>query len=243
MLAQGGATRGHHARAAAGGSGAARRPGPRRGLRAPGRGARAVPAAVAAGADRGDRRLHPDAAGGVLQGGGPLPGARRSGPHVQAAARRRGPRPGRVPDRAALAALQVAHPLELRQRRLAQRDHRRPGARAAQPGHRGRARHRRGRPRGAAQHARRRARLGAPHAGRPARHRHPLRGLVEPAARRRQERQRAHLVRGEPHPRDPLRGQHVGALHRLEGLPLRGHEGRRRHRRRGRRRGRSAPRR
>ncbi len=41
--------------------------------------------------------------------------------------------PGRVPDRAALAALQVAHPLELRQRGLAQRDHRRPGARAAQP--------------------------------------------------------------------------------------------------------------
>ena len=66
--------------------------------------------------------------------------------------------------------------------------------------------------------------------GRPARHRHPLRGLVEPAARRRQERQRAHLLGGEPHPRDPLRGQHVGAVHRLEGLPLRGHEGGRRHR-------------
>ena len=184
-----------------------------------------------------DRRLHPDAAGGVLQGGGPLPGARRSGPHVQAAARRRGARPGRVPHRAALAALQVAHPLELRQRGLAQRDHRRPGARAAQPGHRGRARHRGGRPGGAAQHPGRRPRLGAPHAGRPARHRHPLRGLVEPAARRRQERQRAHLVRGEPHPRDPQRGQHVGALHRLEGLPLRGHASRRRHRRRDGRRG------
>ena len=83
-----------------------------------------------------------------------------------------------------------------------------------------------------------RPRLGAPDARRPARHRHPLRGLVEPAARRRQERQRAHLVRGEPHPRDPLRGQHVGAVHRMEGLPLRGHEGRRRHRRGDRRGGR-----
>ena len=67
----------------------------------------------------------------------------------------------------------------------------------------------RGRPRRAAQHPRRRARLGARHRGRPPRHRHPLRGLVEPPARRRQERQRAHLLRGEPDPRDPLRGQHV----------------------------------
>ena len=97
-----------------------------------------------------------------------------------------------------------------------------------QPGHRGRARHRGGRPRRAAQLARQRARLGARHGGGAARHRDPLRGLVEPPARRRQERQRAHLLGGEPHPRDPLRGQHVGALHRLEGLPLRGHEDRRR---------------
>ena len=92
-----------------------------------------VPAAIAARAAGGDRRLHPDAAGRVLQGGGPLPGARRSGPDLEAAARRQCPRPGRVPDRPALAALQVAHPLELRQRRLAQRDHRRPGAGAAAP--------------------------------------------------------------------------------------------------------------
>ena len=112
-----------------------------------------------------------------------------------------------------------------------------------QPEHRRRARHRRGRPRGAAQHPRQRPRLGAPDARRPARHRHPLRGLVEPAARRRQERQRAHLLRGEPHPRDPLRGQHVGAVDRLEGLPLRGHEDRRRYRRGDRRGGRARRRR
>ena len=62
------------------------------------------------------------------------------------------------------------------------------------------------------QHARRGRRLGPRHPGPAARQRHPVRGLVAAPVRGRQGRQRADLVRGQPHPRGPLRGQHVGPL-------------------------------
>ena len=94
-------------------------PGPRRRVRPAGRGADAVPAPVAPGGARGDRRLHPDPADRVLQGGGPLPRAERDGPDLEGAVRRRRPRPRAVPADAALAALEVADPFELRQRGLA----------------------------------------------------------------------------------------------------------------------------
>ncbi len=76
------------------------------------------------------------------------------------------------------------------------------------------------------QHARLPAGLGPRERGAAPGQRDPLRGLVATPVRGRQGRQRADLIRGEPHPRGALRGQHVGSEHRLEGLPLPGEQGR-----------------
>ena len=232
ILAQGGATEGITLEQLQAGPVRLNVPEPRRGLRAAGRGARAVPAAVAAGAARGDRRLRPDAArrSSTRRRTAFWSSAKRSRrtsrrtttrsttpPSTRSRCCRRTPSgastratptwPGSTRSPAAGRPCCSARPP-------------RPSA-ASREGDLVELRNTRGSVRAWAHVTR----------GRPARHRHPLRGLVEPAARRRQERQRAHLLGGEPHPRDPLRGQHVGAVHRLEGLPLRGHEGRRRRRR------------
>jgi hypothetical protein len=119
----------------------------------------------------------------------------------------------------------VADPLHVRQQPVAGRDPRR------QAGGLHRARGRRcprprdGRPDPGLEHARRSGRLDPRQRVGAARLRDPLRGLVAAPVQARQGGQRADLVGRQPDPRDPLRGQHVGALDRLEGLPLPGRPG------------------
>ena len=54
-----------------------------------------------------------------------------------------------------------------------------------------------------------------------ARHGHAARGLVEPVLHRGQGRERAHELGDQPDPRGLVRAEHVGAVHRLEGLAAR----------------------
>ncbi len=174
---------------------------------------------------RADVGLRPDGPDRVLQGGGAVPGARRDGAHLPAAVRRRRARPHAVAARAADAAQQVANPLHVREQRVARGDPWRAAGgvhvadRRVCPGHPD------GRRDPRVQHAGRGRGLGARDAVGAARIGDPLRGLVATPVQARQGRERADLVGRESHPRGALRGQHVGAVHRLEGLPVRDREG------------------